>query len=88
MAFYKVDFKPSAEKDLRNLPRPIIARIKEKIEKLAADPFPFQAVKLSTAEHLYRIRVGDYRIIYEVNELKMQVTIHYVRHRRQVYRGL
>ena len=88
MALYKIDFKPSAEKDLRNLPRPTIARIKEKIEKLGAEPLPIQAIKLSTAEHLYRIRVGDYRIIYEVDERKMQVIIHYIRHRRQVYRDL
>ncbi|HEY9073299.1 MAG TPA: type II toxin-antitoxin system RelE/ParE family toxin [Desulfobaccales bacterium] len=88
MALYKIDFKPSAEKDLRHLPRPTIARLKEKIEKLRAEPLPIQAIKLSTAEHLYRIRVGDYRIIYEVDEKEMQVTIHYIRHRRQVYRDL
>jgi len=88
MAFYKIDFKPSAEKDLRSLPRPIISRITEKIEKLAGDPFPLQAVKLSLSEHLYRWRVGDYRIIYEVDEGKKKVIIHYIRHRRQVYRDL
>lgn len=88
MALYKIDLKPSAEKDLRNLPKPFIVRIKEKIEKLGAEPLPIQAIKLSTAEHLYRIRVGDYRIIYEVDEREMQVTIHYIRHRRQVYRDL
>lgn len=88
MDSYNIDFKPSAEKDLRNLPKPIISRIMEKIEKLGADPFPLQAVKLSVAEHLYRVRIGDYRIIYEADERTKKVIIHYVRHRRRAYRDL
>jgi mRNA interferase RelE/StbE len=88
MVSYNIDFKPSAEKDLRNLSRPIVSRIMDKIEKLATTPVPFQAAKLSVTEHLYRIRVGDYRIIYEVDEKQHNVIIHYVRHRREVYRDL
>src|SRR5437870_8906715 len=44
--------------------------------------------KLSGAERLYKIRVGDYRIVYEVDTAALQVTIHYVRHRREAYRKL
>jgi mRNA interferase RelE/StbE len=58
------------------------------IERLAADPLPSQVVKLSGAERLYRIRVGDYRIVYEVDAEAKLVTIHYVRHRRDVYRAI
>ena len=58
------------------------------VERLETNPFPRQAIKLSNAERLYRIRVGDYRIVYEVNTQAKQITIHYVRHRRKVYRVL
>jgi mRNA interferase RelE/StbE len=88
MDSYNIEFKPSAEKDLRSLPKPIISRVMAKIEKLGADPFSLQALKLSVAEHLYRLRVGDYRIIFEVDEQTKKVIIHYVRHRRRVYRDL
>jgi len=60
----------------------------ESIEKLEAGPFPRQAIKLSGAERLYRIRVGDYRMVYEVNTQAKQIMIHYVRHRREAYRVL
>ena len=88
MASFSVVFKPSVEKDLRRLPKPIVGRVIEHIEKLVADPFSRQSVKLEGAEHLYRVRVGDYRIVYGVDNDNRQITIHYVRHRREVYRGL
>lgn len=59
-----------------------------RIESLKDEPFPRQAIKLSGAERLYRLRVGEYRIVYEVDIQIKQVTIHYVRHRREVYRRL
>ncbi len=88
MASYNVSFKPSVEKDLRSLPRSVVARIIEQIENLRTDPLPRQALKLSGAERLYRIRVGDYRILYEVDTKGKQVIVHYIRHRREAYRGL
>lgn len=60
----------------------------KRIEVLKDDPLPRQSVKLAGAEHLYRIRIGDYRVGYSVDMEAKQVTIHYVRHRREVYRGL
>jgi mRNA interferase RelE/StbE len=86
MASYNIAFKPSVEKDLRPLPRSVVARVMERIESLRAEPLPRQAIKLSGAERLYRVRVGDYRIVYEIDTQARQVTIHYVRHRREVYR--
>src|SRR5262245_50821495 len=88
MAAYNVTLKPSVEKDLRALHPTIRIRVLERIAQLQEEPFPRQAVKLAGGEQWYRIRVGDYRIIYGVNRDVRQVTVHYVRHRRDVYRGL
>jgi mRNA interferase RelE/StbE len=88
MASYKVVLKPSVEKDLRSLPQPIIARVFKQIEALRDEPFPRQSIKLAGAERLYRIRIGDYRVIYSVDDTLKQVLVHYVRHRRGVYRHL
>jgi mRNA interferase RelE/StbE len=84
---YNILFKPSVEKDFSSLSISAIARVGERIERLKTDPFPRQVIKLSGAESLYRIRVGDYRIVYEVKVKARQVIIHYVRHRREVYRS-
>jgi mRNA interferase RelE/StbE len=88
MAFYNVSFKPSVEKDLRSLPKSVVERVMKQIENLKTDPHPRQAGKLSGAERLYRIRVGDYRIVYEVDIIAKQVIIHHVRHRRDIYRTI
>ncbi len=60
----------------------------ERLEELRSDPFPRQTAKMSGAEGLYRLRIGDYRVIYEVDTSEKRVMVHYVRHRREVYRGL
>jgi len=86
MASYNITFKPSVEKDLSSLSKALVSRVMKRIEGLATDPFPRQAIKLSGAERLYRIRVGDYRIVYEVDTQSKGVTIHYIRHRRETYR--
>jgi mRNA interferase RelE/StbE len=88
MASYKVILKPSVEKDLRSLPREAVKRVFRRIEMLKDDPLPRQSLKLSGAEQLYRIRVGEYRIVFGVDKEHLQVTIHHVRHRRDVYRQL
>ncbi|MBI4415963.1 MAG: type II toxin-antitoxin system RelE/ParE family toxin [Euryarchaeota archaeon] len=80
-----MSFKPSVERDLRRLPRDVIRRVLVVAERLSENPFPRQAAKLSGAERLYRIRVGDYRIIYEVDTSAKAVTVHYVRHRKAAY---
>ena len=87
MTSYNISFRPSVEKDLCPLPKSVVVRVIEQIERLKTDPSPRHAIKLSGAERLYRIRVGDYRIVYEVDTRAKQVMIHYVRHRREVYRS-
>lgn len=88
MASYNVILKPSVERDLRSLPKSAIARVWKHIEEMKNTPRPRQAVKLEGGKHLYRVRVGDYRIVYGVDNEAKQVTVHYVRHRREVYRKL
>ena len=64
------------------------SRILEKIEDLYETPIPHGARKLSGTDSLYRIRVGEYRVIYEVRHQQRLVILFYVRHRRSAYRGL
>ena len=85
---YQINFQPSVEKDLRKLSSENSDRLLARIEELANDPLPVQSLKLKGTEGLYRIRVGDYRIVYEVDLLTKSILIHYVRHRREVYRDL
>ena len=86
MAAHKVVLKPSVEKDLRSLQKPVAARIMGVIATLGDDPFPDSAIPLVGTERLYRIRVGDYRIVYGVEKAVRQVIVHHVRHRREAYR--
>jgi mRNA interferase RelE/StbE len=60
----------------------------KRIEKLKDEPSPHGVEKLEGAERLYRIRVGDYRIVYEVDTQAKEIMILYVRHRREAYRAL
>ncbi len=86
MASYNIVFKPSVEKDLRSLPKSVIGRVLRQIEVLRKNPFPRQSVKLAGAEQLYRIRVGDYRVVYAVDKEDKEIMVHHIRHRREVYR--
>ncbi len=88
MASYKVALKPSVEKDLRSVPKATIQRILTQIDTLAEDPFPSQSVKLTGAKNLYRLRVGDYRIVYGVHSEEKIIIVHYIRHRREAYRRI
>ena len=88
MASFRVVPKPSVEKDLRSLSKSTIIRVMKQIDELASEPLPRKALKLERGEDLYRVRVGDYRIVYGIDRIAKLVTIHYVRHRRDVYRKL
>ena len=88
MASYSLLFKPSVGKDLRAIPKAVTKRLWLKLEALADEPVPANSVKLGSAEALYRIRVGDYRVIYGVDHSTKQVIVHYIRHRKDAYRTL
>lgn len=84
---YKVQFSKQAGKELRNLPKTVIKRVIIASEGLAKNPQPNGCKKLhGTKENLYRVRVGDYRIIYVIEETIRIVTVRNVRHRKDVYR--
>jgi mRNA interferase RelE/StbE len=85
MAF-RIEWKKSTRKDFRKLPPSTTDRIVEAVENLAENPFPHGVGKLSGSEHAYRIRLGDYRIVYEVVTESKLVEIQRVRHRKDVYR--
>lgn len=85
MAEYEVFFKASAEKELLQLPSAVLARIFPKIEKLAQNPHPPGAIKLRGAQDLWRIRVGDYRVVFSRNDSQSKIEIFRVAHRRHVY---
>ena len=87
MVSHDVVFKPSVEKDLRALPRTARERVLTRIGRLREDPMPRQAVKLAGSHAWYRVRVGDYRIVYGVESDERRVVVHYVRHRRDAYRN-
>jgi mRNA interferase RelE/StbE len=88
MDSYSVRFQPSVEKDLRRLSGDNLRRILMRVNALADDPLPRGAIKLAGADELYRIRVGDYRIVYELVRLPRRVLVHYIRHRRDVYKRM
>ena len=85
MASYELVFKKSVAKDLRRLPQQDVLRILERIRSLAEDPRPLGCEKLSTLER-YRIRVGIYRVIYEIQDRILTVLIVKIAHRSGVYR--
>ncbi|MBI2369490.1 MAG: type II toxin-antitoxin system RelE/ParE family toxin [Deltaproteobacteria bacterium] len=82
---YRVFIKPSARKELEALPDPLLQRIDRVITALGAEPRPRGCVRLR-GMNLYRIRVGDYRVLYSVDDRSRLVEVTAVGHRRDVYR--
>ena len=85
MVSYNIVFKQSVAKDLRSIPKKDIQRILKRIDDLIDDPRPVGAEKLSGDEK-YRIRQGNYRILYTIEDDIITVTIVKVGHRRDIYR--
>ncbi len=85
MASYKIVVKKSVAKDLKNIPKKDVQRILSAIEQLANDPRPPQSKKLSGQER-FRIRQGNYRILYTIEDDRLVVCVVKVGNRRDVYR--
>jgi mRNA interferase RelE/StbE len=83
---YQIKFKSSAAKEFRKLPSIVKERIQETINQLIENPRPSGVVKLKGDDRLFRIHIGDYRIIYEIDDSAKLVFITRVRHRQDVYR--
>ena len=83
---YSVEFTPLAARQIRKMSRDVQKRIIDRIEELQEDPRPHGVKKLTDLEALYRVGVGDYRIIYQIRDKALVVLIVKVGHRREVYR--
>ena len=86
MVCYKVRWKNSARKELKQLNKQHIPAIMAAVQSLAANPYPAGTKKLSGGHHTYRIRIRDCRVIYSVQDDVLMVEVIRVGHRKQVYR--
>ena len=84
---YQVSLTSSANRQLKKLPKSIQPLIWNVLESLAEDPRPNGVVKMAGEDSAYRVRLGDYRIVYEVEDLKLTVLVITVGHRRDIYRN-
>lgn len=82
---YKVEVIPSAQKDLDNLKHRFFEQIKDKINSLKSNPRPPNCLKL-TAEEGYRIRSGDHRVLYRIDDKNKVIYIYRIKHRKESYR--
>lgn len=82
---YRVEFTTAAARQIKKLPRPARDRILDAIEDLAEDPRPHGAKKLVGEQTAWRIRLGEYRVIYDVFDAELTVTVVRAAHRREVY---
>jgi mRNA interferase RelE/StbE len=83
---YKIIFKKSAEKSLAVIPGKIAEKIVLKVYALKDEPRPDGVKKLSGSENLYRIRIGDYRVIYSIYDNILLIEVIRIGHRRDIYR--
>ena len=83
---YSIQFTPHAQRDFAALERGARQRLRRRIDRLAEDPFPVGSRKLHAEEPFYRIRVGDYRVIYQVSTVQLVVIVVKIGHRREIYR--
>jgi len=86
MASYRLEFKRSAQKDLSRLPVRQFERLSAAIDDLRHEPLPVGCRKMMGSESQYRIRVGDYRVLYEIREAVLIVFVIKVGHRKDIYR--
>ena len=83
---YRVEFASRAQRMFRNLPADVQRRLDPAIQALSQDPRPSGCKKLSGEESVWRIRVGDYRIVYQIRDNELLVLVVKVGHRREIYR--
>lgn len=83
---YEILFKESARKELYRLPKINLIRVANSIEKLSAEPRPTGVIKLKgKQETLWRIRSGDYRVVYKIDDTIRIINIRRIAHRKEVY---
>ena len=82
---YKVYIEKSAQKEIKKIPIEDLQKILEEIKKLSINPRPNGCRKLSVSKDDWRIRIGNYRVVYEIDDKQKSVKVMIVRHRRNVY---
>ena len=87
MVPFSIKWKSSAKKELKKIDRTEISKILSDIEKLATELYPTNYKKLLGTEHIYRIKIGNYRVIYSIENNELIIEIIRVRHRKEVYRN-
>lgn len=83
---YRITLARSAEKELAHIPEPYFSALARKIDGLAKQPFPAGVKKIKGTSQGWRVRAGDYRIIYEVDERSKTVNISAIGHRKEIYK--
>ena len=86
MAVYRVELRSSADRELSRLDRQILNRVVAAIDALGEQPRPVGVRKMAGTDHTYRIRVGDYRVVYTIYDATKLVSVERVRHRSDAYR--
>lgn len=86
MRRYEVQISTAAEREFRKLPTDVAKRLKPAILALADNPRPQGVVKLAGEENAWRIRVGDYRVLYQIHDRALLVLVVEIAHRREAYR--
>ena len=85
---YSVELKPSAAKDLASLPKDVQRRLSRKIDSLSFNPRPPGCEKIKGEDDIFRVRLGDYRLVYLIFERRLLILIVKIGHRKDVYRGM
>jgi len=85
VANYTITIKASARRELERLDDSVLTRVVSKIESLAGNPRPSGCKKLRRFQNQWRVRVGDYRVVYAIDDSRRIVDVNRIRHRRDVY---
>ncbi|MDP3875778.1 MAG: type II toxin-antitoxin system RelE/ParE family toxin [Methylobacter sp.] len=86
MACYSIEFKKSAKKALLDLPKPVVKAVSQLIDSLSENPYPDGCKKLFGFDQTYRVRTGNYRVIYSVFNEQLIIQILKIGHRKDIYR--
>jgi mRNA interferase RelE/StbE len=85
---YQVLFEDSAQKQLRKLDRTVQSRLLKALSKLTLEPRPAGVKQLKNVEDLYRLRSGDYRVLYRIKDDQLRILVVALAHRREVYQSI
>jgi len=83
---YTIEFAPRTRRELRKLSSVVRKRVLDKIDSLADNPFPHGYTEMKGSQNYYRVKVGDYRIIYTVEHGELLILVVTIGHRREIYR--